>query len=69
MKNAILEPPNNQRDVMVYVMTCGWMMGCYQSGLWKLYFSDSGLQVTKKQKDVVRWDELPPIPDDLHLKQ
>jgi hypothetical protein len=69
MRNAILEQPNSPRDVMVYVMTSGWMMGNYENGVWRLYFSDTGLQITKRQQDIVRWDELPPTPDDLNLNK
>ena len=62
VKNALIEKPNNPRDVLVWVLMTGWMMGNYENGLWRLYFSDTELQVTKNQDHVVRWQELPDKP-------
>lgn len=58
-----IEKPNNPRNVIVWVLTCGWMMGNYEDGVWRLYFSDTGLQVTKNPDHVVRWFDFPEKPD------
>lgn len=56
------EKPDSPRDVLVWVLTCGWMMGNYENGVWRLYFSDTGLQITKNPEYVVRWCDMPERP-------
>lgn len=62
MKDPKYEQPNNSRDVIVYVESTGWMMGNYECGVWRLYFSDTGLQITKYPELIIKWCELPDKP-------
>jgi hypothetical protein len=61
MKNK----PNNPRDVLVWLDKCGWIMGNYENGLWRLYYSDTGLQICKNPEDILHWQELPDKPEKL----
>lgn len=63
MKDAKTEQPNSPRDVLVFIKMTGWMMGNYEDGKWRLYFSDTGLQLTKNPHLITHWQEFPVIPE------